>query len=101
MSGYLFAKTLLETGHQINLVFFQHDSVYWGLKNISPPNDEINYQTEWLTLQEKYQLKLALCSGAAARRGIQTDNIPAAFEICGYGMLVDAMANSDKMVSFK
>ena len=97
----LFAKALLNKGHQIRLVFFQHEGVYWGINKLKPPTDELNYQSEWIELQQAHPFTLGLCSGAAARRGIDTHQLIEPFTLVGYGAMCESVEQSDKVVPFK
>jgi tRNA 2-thiouridine synthesizing protein D len=106
-----FARSLLARGHTLHNVFFQGDAVGNGLANAIFPQDERNLVGEWAALAEQHKIELILCISSALRRGV-LDKVEAqryeraastlhpAFTIGGLGQLVDASANSDRLITF-
>ncbi|MFC6631774.1 sulfurtransferase complex subunit TusD [Microbulbifer taiwanensis] len=110
-SALRFARTLLEQGHQLYRVFFYCDGVHNGSAIAAPPQDEANLVGQWQALQKQYSLDLVICIAAAQRRGVlnrreaerlerPAANLAEGFELAGLGQLADAVANSDRLVTF-
>lgn len=99
-----FARALIESRHEIHRVFFYQDAV--GISHVAfdTPTDEPNLQREWLDLSRDHQIELAVCVSAAQRRGISSDRdqntVATGFEIRGLGQLIEAMLESERLVSF-
>lgn len=110
-SALRFARALLQQGHQLYRVFFYCDGVHNGSAIAAPPQDEADLVGEWQALQRDHQLDLVICIAAAQRRGVLSEreaerlekpaaNLAEGFELAGLGQLADAVANSDRMVTF-
>lgn len=106
-----FARALLEQGHELYRVFFYCDGVHNGNQLAAPPQDELNLVKEWQALQRRYNLDLVVCIAAAQRRGVLSQreaerleknaaNLAPGFELGGLGQLAEAVANSDRLVTF-
>ena len=106
-----FARSLLEKGHSLHRVFFYGDGIHVGSSFASPPQDEINIPSEWSTLAAEHQLDLVVCIAAAVRRGVLDaneagrygkagSNLADGFELSGLGQLADAIAQSDRVITF-
>lgn len=87
------------------------DGVYHGQGNAIYPQDESNPLTAWQALHETHQVELVLCISSALKRGILNREemqrheqkaacMHDAFQIGGLGLLIDASANSDRMITF-
>ena len=109
--AYRFSKTALETGHEIQCVFFYQDGVLNTSSLNSPASDEFDLTTAWVNLNQKYQIKLVNCVSAALRRGIlsRTEahelkiehwNMQSPFEMGGLGELITGIEKTDKLISF-
>ncbi|MCO1335888.1 sulfurtransferase complex subunit TusD [Microbulbifer sp. OS29] len=110
-SALRFAKTVLQQGHEIYRVFFYCDGVQNGNATAAPPQDEIDLTAEWQVLGQQHQLDLVICIAAAQRRGVLNQreaerlerpaaNLADGFELAGLGQLTDAVANSDRLITF-
>ncbi|SHE66179.1 tRNA 2-thiouridine synthesizing protein D [Microbulbifer donghaiensis] len=110
-SALRFARALLREGHQLYRVFFYCDGVHNGSSLSAPPQDETDLLAGWQALQQQHQLDLVVCIAAAQRRGVLSDseasrlekpaaNLAAGFELAGLGQLADAVAQSDRLVTF-
>ena len=103
-SALAFAKSVVNSEHNLFRVFFYQDAVSIGARYFDTPPDEPNLQRTWLDLSEQYSIELVLCVSAAQRRGIsQTDDhdtVANGFSISGLGQLIEAMLESDRLVSF-
>lgn len=106
-----FARALLAQGHQLYRVFFYCDGVHNGSALSAPPQDEADTVTGWQELQREHDIDLVVCIAAAQRRGILSDseaarqekpaaNLANGFELAGLGQLADAVAVSDRLITF-
>ena len=105
------AESLLQMGHHIERLFFYGDGVLNASRLTVMPQDEINIPAAWHALIEANDLASVVCVSSAIRRGIvdaaeaQRHELPAtscytSSEIGGLGQLIEAMSNSDRMLSF-
>lgn len=110
-SALNFAKALLENGHELYRVFFYGDGIHNASDLASPPQDEANIHQDWKLLADTHEIDLVVCIAAALRRGLldakeaerynkASSNLKQPFELSGLGQLVDACANSDRVVTF-
>ncbi|MDP5211028.1 sulfurtransferase complex subunit TusD [Microbulbifer sp. 2205BS26-8] len=110
-SALRFARVLLTQGHEIYRVFFYCDGVQNGNTLPAPPQDETNLIEQWQDLQRRHHLDLVICIAAAQRRGVLSTreakrlekpaaNLANGFELAGLGQLVDAIAYSERLVTF-
>ena len=98
-TAYNFALAAIQLKHKL-LMFFNHSGVLNALNSICPPEDEFNIVTAWqkLASHNSANIELLLCSSAAIRRGITTDNIATGFKIA---TLANLFTNdSQRVVSF-
>lgn len=110
-SAYRYAKAALDMGNNLSRVFFYQSGIHNGTKLATPPQDEFNLYENWQTLQKTHDLDLVVCIAAAARRGVidegemarhqkEAFNLAPEFELSGLGQLVEAMATSDRFITF-
>jgi len=110
-TAYRFANTLLQKGHELYRVFFYADGVHTGSALASPPQDEPDIPANWQTLATDHNLDLVVCIAAAVRRGVLDSNeanrygkdganLASGFELSGLGQLADAIAESDRVITF-
>ena len=94
----------MTSNHTLYRVFFYQDAVLIGNRFAELPSDERNLQQEWLEFAQTHSIELDLCVSAAQRRGIsqsnEHDSVAEGFQISGLGQLVEAMIESDRLVSF-
>ncbi len=106
-----FASTLLSLGHQIRSVFFYHDAVHLGSTLSVVPQGEADLTRQWIDLADAHHVELVVCVAAALKRGLlndveagrygkQSPNLNTNFQIVGLGQLIDAIALSDRFVTF-
>ena len=111
LSALQFARAVIDAGHEIYRVFFYHDGVYCGSKNIAAPQDEPNIAAQWAEFGENSGTELILCVASALRRGMldetearryekENSTIYPAFTISGLGQLIDSNLNADRVVTF-
>lgn len=85
--------------------------VYNGSVQSVFPQDELNPVNDWDKLHTDHNVELLLCVSSALKRGILDEteanryeqtaaNIHPAFVIGGLGQLVDATAQSDRLITF-
>jgi tRNA 2-thiouridine synthesizing protein D len=92
-----FARAAFDTGHRIGRVFFYKDAVAIGNRFAS---DDLGVRDGWTQLAASNGFELAICIAAAARRGIVAESLADGFAIVGLGQLVEAMEESERLVSF-
>ena len=106
-----FAKSLLEQGHELYRVFFYSEATLTASELISPPQDEVNLNKEWADLAKQHKLDVVVCIAAAVKRGVldtneakryekSAANIDPAYELSGLGQLAEAIAVSDRVITF-
>lgn len=99
-----FAASVAGSEHNLFRVFFYQEAVTIGARHFDTPLDEPNLQTKWLNLSKRYDIELVLCVSAAHRRGISQaddhDTVADGFTVSGLGQLIEAMLESDRLVSF-
>ena len=111
MTAYRYAKCLLDEGHQIFRVFYYGDGVLVANQQIAPPQDEDNLPELWQTLAKDHELDLVVCIAAAVKRGVLDANeakryekpganLAHGFELSGLGQLAEAIAVSDRVITF-
>jgi tRNA 2-thiouridine synthesizing protein D len=106
-----FAEAALERGHHIVRVFFLDDGTATGMATAVVPQDETDPQALWVELAGKYRLDLVLCISSALRRGLLDEaeatryersggTVHPAFSLGGLGLLVDAAARAQRLLTF-
>ena len=102
-----FARSVIDTGHKINRIFFYHEGVSVALKAIELASDEFNYGDAWADFSEETKTELAVCVASGNRRGVldnQTESskttLARGFELVGLGQLVEAISTSDRYIEF-
>ena len=106
-----FATALLAAGHTVRRVFFLDQGTLSGAQASVFPQDEANPIADWQQLASEDSVELTLCITSALRYGMldaseaaryekQGPTVPAAFTIAGLGDLIEACAESDRVVTF-
>lgn len=97
-----FAEAALSAGHEISFVFFYHDGIH-----VADRSGEPRQGRQWQQLSEQHAVPLAVCIGAAARRGLVDEAAPEAsertregFEIVGLGQYIGALVEADRLITF-
>ncbi|WP_416411390.1 sulfurtransferase complex subunit TusD [Pantoea sp. App145] len=110
-SALLFARALLQGGHQLESVFFYREGVLNANQLTAPASDEVDLVREWQQLHQAHGVALNICVAAALRRGV-TDaqeaarlqlagsNLQAGFVLSGLGALAEAALTCDRLVQF-
>lgn len=110
-TAFRFVEAALAMGVKVERVFFYQSAVHTASSLSCTPRDEFDLYTAWRSLKQKYNLDLVVCIAAAARRAVidsseaKRHNKPAhnmsdCFELSGLGQLVEAIATSDKLITF-
>ncbi len=106
-----FARAAVAAGHVVPRVFFYHDGVHTASALAVPPQDEPSPQSGWVELAADHGVELAVCIAAALKRGVVSaeerdryqltaSNLHPAFAIVGLGQLLEAIATTDRFVTF-
>ena len=105
-----FARALKAREHQLLRVFFLDDGVQCGLDTAVEAQDELDQLREWRALANE-GTELIACVSSALRRGVLDEQeakrheragttLDSSFEIGGLGLLVEAAAGSDRLITF-
>lgn len=111
LTAYRFINAALAQGHEIFRVFFYHDGVYHAFKYATPPDDELQFTSQWSELARRYRIDLVVCISAAQRRGLLCadeakrqgkidDDLAEGFRIAGLGQWVEATLEADRFIVF-
>lgn len=107
-----YCESLVSQGHSIEQIFFYGDGVEIANSNRLQSPDDFNIYQKWYDFFEAHGLEPLVCSTAAARRGLFSEeeaarnpqritaNIFAPYGIAGLGQLVEACTRSDRLISF-
>lgn len=93
-----FAGAAVAAGHTLQRVFFYKDAAAIGNRFAA---DDDGMRKAWTELAERAGFELAICIAAASRRGVlEGESLAEGFAIVGLGQLVEAMEQSDRLVTF-
>ena len=106
----LFAKQVLRQ-HNIHRVFFLDAGTATASSASIYTQEEVNPSQLWVELAQEHQIDLTVCVTSALRYGILDERearqhdrsaitLHPAFSIGGLGLLVDAIAQSDRLITF-
>lgn len=110
-SAVRFAKTVAQSEHQLNGIFFYSDGVHNANHLQLNPADEQAIYTAWAELATEYACPLLVCVTAASKRGVisQTDandndlnqfSLQAPFQAVGLGEMAELFHTSDRVIQF-
>lgn len=102
-SAYQFARALLKQGHDLYQVFFYLDGVWNAVNNAEPPQDDRHVIKNWSELASEYTLDLVICSTAAKRRGVTSNeniNLAPGFRLDTLGRLSEAISATGRVITF-
>lgn len=111
-SAYQFSQALVESGHQIDSIFFYREGIGNANQLVSPASDEFDLVRAWQALAEQQSIVLNVCVAAALRRGVidaqeaelrqalAAANLQPGFVLSGLGTLAEAMLTSDRVIQF-
>lgn len=111
LTAYRYVRAALEMGHRVGRVFFYGEGIHNGSRLASPPQDEADLPRLWQELGQSEGLDMVVCVAAALRRGVlneeeatrhakRGDNLADGFELSGLGQLIDALGDSDRLMTF-
>ena len=93
-----FAYATVAAGHEVGRVFFYKDAVAIGNRFA---DDQQGLRAAWIDFGSRHGAELVLCVAAAERRGVvEKHTLAEGFLLRGLGVLVETMAESDRLVSF-
>jgi len=106
-----FARAAVAKGHRIYRVFFYHAGVALANALTVQPQGEVDVAAQWAAFAEEHDIELAVCIAAALRRGVLSEedaeryeragsNVRPPYRIVGLGQWVDAVLESDRVVTF-
>jgi tRNA 2-thiouridine synthesizing protein D len=106
-----FAQRVLARGHSIRRVFFLDTGTLTSSANSVFPQDEEDPVRSWVALAEQHALELVICISSALKYGMldqaeaarherPSPTINPIFTVSGLGQLIDACANSDRLITF-
>ncbi len=106
-----FAAAACARGHRLGRVFFLDRGVDNGLGTAVAPQGERDLPAQWATLATAHGIELVLCVSSAIRRGLLDDTearrhekaaptIAPGFVIGGLGLLLEASAHCDRLLTF-
>jgi tRNA 2-thiouridine synthesizing protein D len=106
-----FARAVLARGHSIHRVFFLDKGTLTSAGNSVLPQDEADAAADWEALHTEHGVDLEICISSALKYGMLDEaeaarherphaTIKPAFTVAGLGQLVDACANSDRLITF-
>jgi tRNA 2-thiouridine synthesizing protein D len=101
-SALLFARTAVQSGHQIDHVFLYQDAVYCVALHIDLPADEPDISAELANFCQQHNIPLLFCVTAAEKRGVISDSLPPRPGYIAAGLAEFAMRQTsiDKLVQF-
>ena len=110
-SALKFSRAVIAKGHFIYRIFFFSDGVHNANSLTITPQDELNLQAEWHDLIYEQNIDSVVCvtsglkrgvidSKEAEKRNLTSSSMMSSSELSGLGQLIDAYANSDRVLSF-
>lgn len=109
-SACRFAEAVISRGHALRRVFFYDRGAETALATAVTPPDSEDLRSAWLSLAEENATELVSCVASGLRQGVLDDGEAArharprtqlkGFTTGGLGLLVDAIAGSDRVVTF-
>jgi len=110
-SALLFARELVQRGHNVSRVFFSGEGVLNGNAIACPPQDELNITQAWNDFAKDNGSELILCIASALKYGVVDEenaqryersqsNLQEGFILSGLGQLVEASLLNDRLVRF-
>tara|TARA_B100001063_G_C16580482_1_gene460493 strand:- start:278 stop:670 length:393 start_codon:yes stop_codon:yes gene_type:complete len=110
-TAFRYTKAALESDVSVERVFFYQSGIHTASNLTCVPRDEFDLYSAWQNLTKEYSLDIVVCIAAAARRGLidnseakrhnkTASNMSEHFELSGLGQLVEAIATTDKLITF-
>ena len=105
-----YTKAILSSENEVFRIFFHQDAVLASNSLDQAPSDEPRIGELWSELAARHKLEMIVCSTSASRRGIldkaeakqrgTKSNLLPNFVLGGLGLLMDAIFESDKTITF-
>ncbi len=106
-----YCRAALAAGHSIYRLFFYAEGVHSATQLAVPPQGEANLYSDWQALVTEHQLDAVVCIATALKRGLLDDteadrydkkasNLAPGFSLGGLGLLAEAAAVSDRLITF-
>ena len=103
--------SLLRQGHEVFRLFFYRDGVFNASATAVPPQNLPDLPAQWQALIENHALDAVICVSSALQRGILTEGeasryekagstIQQGFTLGGLGLLVEALDEADRVLTF-
>lgn len=93
-----FARAAVDARHRIGRMFFYNEAITVANRFAV---DDSGTRDRLARLASEAEFELAVCVTAAARRGIlANESLAEGFVIVGLGQLIEAIEESDRLVSF-
>lgn len=96
-----FIKAAIDSGHEIPLIFFYQEGTRFADRIVAGTH------YDWEQLSKKYEIPLAVCIGAAARRSLLDESVPdeserirPGFDVVGLGQYIGALVEADRLITF-
>ena len=110
-TAWHFIEAAIASGHDIYRVFFYHDGIFNACRDSRPPGDERDIVKRSTALQAEKGVDLVVCVSSAQRRGLLEKTVAHkvsgyenaladGFRIAGFGLLMEAVIESDRHVTF-
>lgn len=110
-SALRFARAALENGHRIYRIFLQGDGVLCASNLGQAPQDLLDVSVLWQEFAIEHNIDVVVCVASALKRGILNEseairygkghfNLGAGMEMSGLGQLMDAIQQSDRVMTF-
>ena len=110
-SALKFSRAVIAKGLSIYLIYFFSDCVNIAISLAITPQDEINLQAEWHDLIDEQDIDSVVCVTSGLKRGLidskesekrnlASSSRMSSSELSGLGQLIDAYANSDRVLNF-
>ncbi|MBZ2187830.1 sulfurtransferase complex subunit TusD [Alcanivorax sp. JB21] len=94
------AKALLARDHALFRIFFYRQGVHLASADNRVAADNTDICAQWRAFLREQEVEAVVCVGAAQRRGLDSDKLAAGFSLAGLGLWAEAVAVSDRVLSF-
>jgi tRNA 2-thiouridine synthesizing protein D len=106
-----FTEAVLQSVHQLDMVFFYQKGVLTANGLGIVPQDEVNITRKWQQIATRYTVRLNVCITAALFQGVVNQqeaqryqlgqyNLADGFNLVGLGQLASATTECDRIISF-
>ena len=108
-TAFEYTKAIIESENEVYRIFFHQDAVLAGNRLNEAPSDEPRIGELWSELAAKHGLDMVLCSTCGpqgildkteAKQRKTKSNLLPNFVLGGLGLLMDAIFESDRTITF-